>query len=512
MRPRWLLMGGLALAATLGVVAFLLIAARKPVGVAQGEDLVQCAHWSAFRCCQLLGNPASIREIVQKLPPDPRGHSLADVAEVLHTLGLSTEGRRDTWATLAEGQFPCIAHLDNPEHYVVVTSMESTGEYIHVFDDQGSRTRWRRDQFEQRWSGVNLRVSRNPSVSKVAANPALGKTPHLRFEYLLLDKGDIPAVGEPVEFAFPFVNVGDADLVIEDVAVSCGCISTEAPKQPIPPGGQGVIKLFYTVPTKQGAFSNTGLVSTNDKRIPQFVLTACGFSGVEVRMHPDHLTLDQLVEGEDFLTHCYLRYTGEWKDLEVGVESVSLTNAELVSHECRLGDEAGDTTFDEFGSRRGNGKPAQVLALVFRATGKSGDAVDGKLRIRTNIPDYEEYSVPVHGRIVSAIRAFPSILDFGACGPTDKLEQTVSLVAVSDRPFRVLGTRPLTAPFEIECPEGFVDKEANFKIRTTGEIASQWNGKKLDILCLREGTEEEVIVPLTVVVRNRGASSSDMEN
>ena len=51
--------------------------------------------------------------------------------------------------------------------------------------------------------------------------------------------------GVKVSFKFKFKNVGGSELIINQVKTSCGCTASHYSKDPIPPGGSGVIELTF---------------------------------------------------------------------------------------------------------------------------------------------------------------------------------------------------------------------------------------------------------------------------
>lgn len=67
---------------------------------------------------------------------------------------------------------------------------------------------------------------------------------------------------KPVSAEFTFRNPGMIPLVISSVKPSCGCTVADYPKQPIPPGGTGTIKVTYDAKVS-GYFSKTISVYTN---------------------------------------------------------------------------------------------------------------------------------------------------------------------------------------------------------------------------------------------------------
>jgi len=132
---------------------------------------------------------------------------------------------------LETAHFPCIAHLSYPDHYIVISEIETENESLHIFDDGGVRTRISRENFEKRWTGYTLHIRKNEALLK---KQSIKNSPVIGFEYLMLDKGDIPAIGEPTEFIFPVYNLGLKELIIEDIKVSCGCLKSVKPTSPIP--------------------------------------------------------------------------------------------------------------------------------------------------------------------------------------------------------------------------------------------------------------------------------------
>lgn len=88
-------------------------------------------------------------------------------------------------------------------------------------------------------------------------NPA-----EITFDEKLWDFGEI-AEGEIVEHDYTFTNTGKSDLIITDAKSTCGCTVPEKPKEPIPPGGSGKIKVRFNSRMKAGPQSKTIRISAN---------------------------------------------------------------------------------------------------------------------------------------------------------------------------------------------------------------------------------------------------------
>jgi hypothetical protein len=80
-----------------------------------------------------------------------------------------------------------------------------------------------------------------------------------------IDKHDFGTVEEsgPIGYEFMFTNTGNAPIIITDVRASCGCTTPSWPKEPIAPGGKGVIKAEYNTTGRIGVFNKSITITSN---------------------------------------------------------------------------------------------------------------------------------------------------------------------------------------------------------------------------------------------------------
>ena len=71
--------------------------------------------------------------------------------------------------------------------------------------------------------------------------------------------------GAEISHDFSFTNTGKTDLLISNAVASCGCTVPEWPKEPIPPGGKGIIKATFNTEGKQGQQHKTITITANTK-------------------------------------------------------------------------------------------------------------------------------------------------------------------------------------------------------------------------------------------------------
>lgn len=78
------------------------------------------------------------------------------------------------------------------------------------------------------------------------------------------DKGSIKE-GAVLDIGWRFKNVGDKPLVIIKAEAGCGCTVAEKPEQPIPPGGEGVIKAKFESKGRPGQQNKNVIVRANTR-------------------------------------------------------------------------------------------------------------------------------------------------------------------------------------------------------------------------------------------------------
>lgn len=109
------------------------------------------------------------------------------------------------------------------------------------------------------------------SVSLVVAQqPEVKKKAKAEFDSNEYDFGKVQESAETVSAVFSFTNKGDAPLIIQRVATSCGCTASSYTKEPVLPGKEGTITLTYTTTGRPGTIYKTATVLSN---VPDSVYT-----------------------------------------------------------------------------------------------------------------------------------------------------------------------------------------------------------------------------------------------
>ena len=102
-------------------------------------------------------------------------------------------------------------------------------------------------------------VINNPAT---ASGNSKDNVPVIVFDFDTHDFGTLDE-GEKVSYAFKFTNTGKGDLVIRHAQGSCGCTVPEFPKEPIHPGGTGIVNVTFNSEGKEGNQNKTVTIISN---------------------------------------------------------------------------------------------------------------------------------------------------------------------------------------------------------------------------------------------------------
>jgi len=464
------------------------------------ETRPQCGHWSILRSCELLGVPIEMKTLLQMLPAKSGGHSMLEMAQTLRVIGLKAVGKRENLEELARSSFPVIVHLIEPDHFVTISKIED--QHIYVFDGAGRSGALAAAEFKEMWDGSALIVQRGSDDEPlpIFLNRVKGEGSCIQFERLIIDKGEVPWDGKPLIYEFPFRNIGASPLVIEKIQTSCGCLSSERPDKPVPPGGKGVIRLRYSLKEGAGPFKHEAVVRTNDLRIRSVKLTAAGNTDTTVRVMPRHLHFGKVVGGETATALCFVHYSG---DIPLEIQGISCKNEQVRITHSVLTEEITKLIWP--GARPCKGcvlNPSNthvVKATVTAEYSDCGEPIEGIAVIRTNIKGFEGIAIPVLAEIVSLVRLYPDVLAFVGIDPDVDITRTVTVVSSDGRPFRIVAVS--TKDSRMKC---FISqsspRRAALSFSTKGAVALGFTGKELEITLEIEVGEAEKQITLRLPV------------
>jgi len=113
-------------------------------------------------------------------------------------------------------------------------------------------------------------VETGPSTSKETSTPSAEIVltgPKIQFDGPVYEFGKV-LCGAVVKHDFPFRNIGDGPLVINDVHSTCGCTSATNTSKLVGPGKKGVISVEFNTLHFSGPVTKAVTVKSNDTNQP----------------------------------------------------------------------------------------------------------------------------------------------------------------------------------------------------------------------------------------------------
>jgi hypothetical protein len=101
-----------------------------------------------------------------------------------------------------------------------------------------------------------------PEAAPVAEEKPEGPLPTMAFGTTDHDFGTVEE-GKKVTYTYKVKNEGQAPLIIQNAAPSCGCTVPDWTKTPIPVGGEGFVKAEFDTKGKPGVQNKTITVTAN---------------------------------------------------------------------------------------------------------------------------------------------------------------------------------------------------------------------------------------------------------
>lgn len=134
--------------------------------------------------------------------------------------------------------------------------------------------------------------------------------------------------GESVRHTFIFTNSGDAPLMVEKVASSCGCTAALVSSKQLAPGSSGEIQTSFDSTRFRGEVSKLVYLYTNDPVRPMVQLRIRGVVQEEVVLEPPSVNFGQVAVRQTLKSTVVLTNRGA---SEVRLSGLQTTAPELVA-------------------------------------------------------------------------------------------------------------------------------------------------------------------------------------
>lgn len=211
------------------------------------------------------------------------------------------------------------------------------------------------------------------------------------------DWGDVKLKDGPLKGSVTVKNVGDEELVIQNVKPSCGCTTAPIQKDRLKPGESTQIDVSLKI-SHGGPVNKSIRVASNDPTSPNAIIT----------LHANVMEMLKITPSEVF----------KFRDLEVGKESkakVSITNKDSkpikvsdIKIEVKISNKDIEssnmivTFYDDNGKKLGNDvviQPGRKVDVEARITPQAAGYFRAKVRMKTDHPDHKDLSISGYGNV-----------------------------------------------------------------------------------------------------------------
>jgi hypothetical protein len=181
-----------------------------------------------------------------------------------------------------------------------------------------------------------------------------------------------------VQYSLMIHNEGDSTLVIEEVAVTCGCTVAVLPDSTVEPGEAVPLKGSFNTRKMEGEIHKAIFLFSNDPAREKAVLTVDGFVVREVSFYPPQVFFSNARIGKGTTKTVTIR-SGTGVPLEIGEVKTMTDRFQL---EVKNLERAGDYEID-------------LHLLPQDEKGVMRDTMS----VQTNVVGFEEIRIPILGQI-----------------------------------------------------------------------------------------------------------------
>ncbi len=226
--------------------------------------------------------------------------------------------------------------------------------------------------------------------------------------------------GQKVVHEFAIQNSGDADLVLQRIAPSCGCTAAAVSSSTIKPGASEKVRVTFDTAGMYGSKTKTVSVVTNAREYPEVTLTMRGSVVRGVTATPDRLVFGEISPGASPATRT--------QEVAIAVaEGMDWEVARVIS-----------------GSKFVNIIPLGVQGGAERySVAIQPDAPKGEMRERLIVefkdPAHAAVNIPVIATIMGDLRLNPATVSFGIISGTEPIERRIKYENSSSIPVVISG-------------------------------------------------------------------------
>lgn len=396
----------------------------------------QCGQYAVYFVSRKLGVPISMDEVMRLLPPKQSGETMLEILNAFKKIGFESQGYEIVWSDLAVMNLPVIVHTK--DHFIVIEQINK--EYMTIVDSDGRRRWITNDELRSAWDGKVISVKKRPDfVLPLFIERPAGKHPHIVFDTLYMDSGDVEREQKFANYKFTVFNRGSSELLIKNIIPDCICTQAESSARRISPGSSGTILVKYDASAVRGAFANAIMLETNDPIYPNVQLRIGGYVSSALDVSPRTLRLGTLRSNEEAEATAYITYHSSLplilqaqKDNSQGF----VASVETVTPDSLLL-EGTPVSPEKWRFREGEAQRFVVKVRYRASNNKAGD-YEGVLNFKTNLSGQPEIQLKAKVTILDTIEIRPRNIWLSGTEKNMLIDRSFELIDAEGRNIEVI--------------------------------------------------------------------------
>lgn len=450
---------------------------------------VICGPQSLSNALGLIGSGRSATEIAAQCRVTSLGVAMSDLEQYANSIrGVQSELTSLGWSELLGLDAVAVLFVDG-DHFIAVDPRRMVNTIV-AYDGDAPARQCPKKELMRRWDGKALIIRRNAGAYVPAG-------PHIVWESCYVNNGLLN--GSPAECVFSFRNSGDADLLVNDVKVACGCMSCEVSSYRVSPGEAASLVVKVRTEGKEGLIREKVVVKTNDPVDSVSVLRLGGAVPRKRSVSTDVIRLGELTRGGNVVGEFCVgdpEFGGGRVEEVLFVPNVS-EMAEHLSFESRLELIGGSVNVSSvpIGYRTGQDHLVRVTISADAQCPVGELTGDVVVRMRS-MRGVETSKITIKGSVVADVYAVPRAAIFSVSdGGRNSQRAIVKLRSHSGRPILVKRNWSDLPSIRVSRSAG---DEVTFSVTASEELSARLEGTIRTTIHLE--LEDASIIDIPVIV------------
>ena len=226
--------------------------------------------------------------------------------------------------------------------------------------------------------------------------------------------------GHKVVHEFAIQNSGDADLVLQRIAPSCGCTAAAVTSSTIKPGSSEKVRVTFDTSGMYGSKTKTVNVLTNARENAEVTLRMRGSVVRGITATPERLVFGEVSQGSSLATRTQEVSIAVTEGMDWEITRVS-SGSRFISV-TPLADQ-------------GN---AKRYSVTIQPDAPKGDMRE-RLIVEFKDPSHAAVNIPVMATVLGDLRLTPATVSFGIISGTEPLERRIKYENASSVPVAING-------------------------------------------------------------------------